>query len=86
MAVVYVCTLLFDRTMLCTSARVFDFCWILFVYVKGKFPDVSDDLVNSYHLLLACCDLMFANAVLADRRDILNADFPGKRNCTSLLC
>jgi retinoblastoma-like protein 1 len=53
------------------------------VCVKGKFPDVSDDLVNSYHLLLACCDLMFANAVLADRRDILNPDFPGKRSFMS---
>lgn len=53
--------------------------------VKGKFPDVTDDLVNSYHLLLACCDLMFANAVLADRRDILNPAFPGKRNFTLAL-
>lgn len=66
-----------QRTMLCTSAKVFDFCWTLFVCIKGKFPVVSDDLVNSYHLLLACCDLMFANAILADRRDILNPDFPG---------
>lgn len=45
--------------------------------VKGKFPSVSDDLVNSYHLLLASCDLMFANAILADRRDILNPHFAG---------
>jgi retinoblastoma-like protein 1 len=70
------------RNVLCTSAKVFDFCWTLFVCVKGKFPGVSDDLVNSYHLLLACCDLMFANAVLANRQDILNPDFPGKRNWT----
>jgi Domain of unknown function (DUF3452). len=56
---------------------VFDFCWTLFVCVKGKFPSVSDDLVNSYHLLLASCDLMFANAILADRRDILNPHFAG---------
>lgn len=87
MSVVYNVYTSFGRTMLCTAAKVFDFCWTLFVCVKGKFPDVSDDLVNSYHLLLACCDLMFANAVLADRRDILNPDFPGKRNCaSSLLC
>ncbi|KDR11553.1 Retinoblastoma-like protein 1, partial [Zootermopsis nevadensis] len=66
-----------QRSMPCTSAKVFDFCWTLFVCVKGKFPGVSDDLVNSYHLLLACCDLMFANAILADRREILNPKFPG---------
>ncbi|XP_069675672.1 retinoblastoma-like protein 1 isoform X2 [Periplaneta americana] len=66
-----------QRSMPCTAAKVFDFCWTLFVCVKGKFPGVSDDLVNSYHLLLACCDLMFANAILADRRDILNPKFPG---------
>jgi retinoblastoma-like protein 1 len=51
------------------------------VCVKGKFPGVSDDLVNSYHLLLACCDLMFANAIIADRREILNPNFPGMRYC-----
>ena len=51
---------------------MFDFCWSLFVRVKADFPAISDDLVNSYHLLLSCVDYVYANAVLADRSDLLN--------------
>ncbi|KAJ1524171.1 hypothetical protein ONE63_010698 [Megalurothrips usitatus] len=61
----------------CTPARVFELTWTLFVSIKVDYPDVRDDLVNSYHMLLACCDLIFANALLADRRDLLNPVFPG---------
>lgn len=38
---------------------------------------MADDLVNSYHLLLACCDLIYLNALLANRRDLLNPNFKG---------
>lgn len=39
---------------------------------------IGDDLVNSYHLLLCCLDLIFANAVLCpNRRDLLNPSFKG---------
>ncbi|XP_063951479.1 retinoblastoma-like protein 1 [Lytechinus pictus] len=65
------------RRLPCTSQDVFSFCWTIFVLVKGNFPAISDDLVNSYHLLLCSLDLMFANAVLANRRDLLNPDFQG---------
>ena len=51
---------------------MFDFCWGLFVRVKTDFPAISDDLVNSYHLLLSCVDFIYANAVLAKRYDLLN--------------
>ncbi|KAG7207865.1 hypothetical protein KM043_009463 [Ampulex compressa] len=61
----------------CTPARVFEFCWTLFICIKGAFPDISDDLVNSYHLLLVCCDLIYSNALLANRKDLLNPNFPG---------
>ncbi|XP_012233373.1 retinoblastoma-like protein 1 isoform X3 [Linepithema humile] len=61
----------------CTPSRVFEFCWTLFIYIKGTFPDISDDLVNSYHLLLVCCDLIYNNAVLANRKDLLNPNFSG---------
>ncbi|XP_034237107.1 retinoblastoma-like protein 1 isoform X1 [Thrips palmi] len=61
----------------CTPSRVFELTWTLFVCIKVDYPDVRDDLVNSYHMLLACCDLIFANALLADRRDLLNPVFPG---------
>ena len=30
---------------------------------SGNFPAISDDLVNSYHLLLSCLDLLYSNAV-----------------------
>lgn len=39
---------------------------------------IGDDLVNSYHLLLCCLDLVFANALLCpNRRDLLNPAFKG---------
>ncbi|XP_046481637.1 retinoblastoma-like protein 1 isoform X1 [Neodiprion pinetum] len=66
-----------QRAMPCTPSRVFEFCWTLFVCIKGAFPDISHDLVNLNHLLLACCDLIYSNALLANRRDLLNPKFAG---------
>uniref|UniRef100_A0A8C9VJR1 Retinoblastoma-like 1 (p107) n=1 Tax=Scleropages formosus TaxID=113540 RepID=A0A8C9VJR1_SCLFO len=60
----------------CHISDVFKFCWTLFVYTKGNFRMIGDDLVNSYHLLLCCLDLVFANALLcANRRDLINPSF-----------
>lgn len=62
----------------CTVTEVFNFCWVLFVHAKGNFPMISDDLVNSYHLLLCALDLVFTNALLCNaRRDLLNPSFTG---------
>ncbi|XP_011500736.1 PREDICTED: retinoblastoma-like protein 1 isoform X2 [Ceratosolen solmsi marchali] len=61
----------------CTLSRLFEFCWSLFICIKSGISTISDDLVNSYHLLLVVCDLMYSNAVLANRKDLLNPDFPG---------
>ncbi|XP_073328313.1 retinoblastoma-like protein 2 isoform X2 [Pagrus major] len=62
----------------CTVTEVFNFCWVLFVHAKGNFPMISDDLVNSYHLLLCALDLVFTNALLCNaRKDLLNPDFRG---------
>lgn len=45
---------------------------------KGNFSMIGDDLVNSYHLLLCCLDLIFANAVLCPyKKDLLNPSFRG---------
>ena len=42
---------------------------------------ISDDLVNSYHLLLCALDLVFTNALLCNaRKDLLNPDFRGTLN------
>lgn len=67
-----------QKAVPCTPSRAFEFCWTLFICVKGSFPDISDDLVNSYHLLLVCCDLIYSNALMANRKDLLNPNFPGK--------
>ncbi|CAJ1055794.1 retinoblastoma-like protein 2 isoform X1 [Xyrichtys novacula] len=62
----------------CTVTEVFNFCWVLFVHAKGNFPMISDDLVNSYHLLLCALDLVLTNALLCNaRKDLLNPEFKG---------
>ncbi|KAM9589947.1 retinoblastoma-like protein 1 isoform 3-T3 [Trichechus inunguis] len=66
------------RRIPCSVKDLFDFCWTLFVYTKGNFHMIGDDLVNSYHLLLCCLDLIFANAIICpNRRDLLNPSFKG---------
>ncbi|XP_006874796.1 PREDICTED: retinoblastoma-like protein 1 [Chrysochloris asiatica] len=67
-----------QRKIPCSVKDLFNFCWTLFVYTKGNFRMIGDDLVNSYHLLLCCLDLIFANAIICpNRRDLLNPSFKG---------
>uniref|UniRef100_A0A7M4F8D2 RB transcriptional corepressor like 1 n=1 Tax=Crocodylus porosus TaxID=8502 RepID=A0A7M4F8D2_CROPO len=67
-----------QRPVPCSIKDLFNFCWTLFVYTKGNFRMIGDDLVNSYHLLLCCLDLIFANVLLCPtRRDLLNPSFKG---------
>ncbi|KAK7890920.1 hypothetical protein WMY93_022883 [Mugilogobius chulae] len=62
----------------CTVPELFHFCWVLFVHAKGNFPMISDDLVNSYHLLLCAVDLVFSCALLCPcRKELLNPGFRG---------
>ncbi|KAF1392142.1 hypothetical protein PFLUV_G00049500 [Perca fluviatilis] len=66
------------RRLPCHISDVFKFCWTLFVYTKGNFSMIGDDLVNSYHLLLCCLDLVFGNALLcSNRKDLINPTFRG---------
>ncbi|XP_077385578.1 retinoblastoma-like protein 1 [Festucalex cinctus] len=66
------------RRLPCHAADVFKFCWTLFVYAKGNFHMIGDDLVNSYHLLLCCLDLVFGNALMcANRKELINPAFIG---------
>ncbi|XP_043944937.1 retinoblastoma-like protein 1 [Protopterus annectens] len=66
------------RCMPCGIKDVFNFCWTLFIYTKGNFHMIGDNLVNSYHLLLCCLDLVFANALTCpNRKDLLNSTFKG---------
>ncbi|KAM6117939.1 retinoblastoma-like protein 2 isoform 2-T2 [Pterocles gutturalis] len=67
-----------QRRQPCTVTEVFQFCWVLFVHAKGNFPMISDDLVNSYHLLLCALDLVYGNALQCpNRKEILNPNFKG---------
>ncbi|XP_042293936.1 retinoblastoma-like protein 2 [Sceloporus undulatus] len=67
-----------QRRQPCTVSEVFQFCWVLFVYAKGNFPMISDDLVNSYHLLLCVLDLVYGNSLQCpNRKELLNPNFKG---------
>ena len=61
----------------CLPGEVFEFTWGLFIRVKALCPDISDDLVNSYHLLLSCVDHIYACAYMDNRVDLLNEKFQG---------
>ncbi|XP_055011295.1 retinoblastoma-like protein 2 [Boleophthalmus pectinirostris] len=62
----------------CTVPELFHFCWVLFVHAKGNFPMISDDLVNSYHLLLCAVDLVLCCALYCPcRKELLNPNFRG---------
>uniref|UniRef100_UPI00358FB10D retinoblastoma-like protein 1 isoform X2 n=1 Tax=Myxine glutinosa TaxID=7769 RepID=UPI00358FB10D len=66
------------RCQPCTAEEVFKFCWTLFLRAKANFPMISDDIVNSYHLLLCCLDLTYGNALLSQHwQCLLNPAFPG---------
>lgn len=52
-------------------------CWSLFVAVKGETPDKATDLVTSINLLLCSLDLIFANVIRDNRRDLINQSFAG---------
>ncbi|XP_067158691.1 retinoblastoma-like protein 2 isoform X3 [Apteryx mantelli] len=67
-----------QRRQPCTVSEVFQFCWVLFVHAKGNFPMISDDLVNSYHLLLCALDLVYGNALQCpNRKELLHPNFKG---------
>ncbi|KPM11087.1 retinoblastoma-like protein 1-like protein [Sarcoptes scabiei] len=58
------------------SLDVFTFCWTLFVYIKSRYSQIGDDLVNSYHLLVVCVDYCFTSVLSFDNyRDIINSEF-----------
>lgn len=48
---------------------------MLFIILKGEHSQYGTELIKAYHLLYACLDLAFKNALLADRRDLLNPKF-----------
>lgn len=68
-----------QRKLQCNVKDLFNFCWTLFVYTKGNFSLIGDDLVNSYHLLLCCLDLVYSHALQCTHKDdLLNPSFTAK--------
>ncbi|XP_056405342.1 retinoblastoma-like protein 1 isoform X5 [Hyla sarda] len=68
-----------QRKLQCNVKDLFNFCWTLFVYTKGNFSLIGDDLVNSYHLLLCCLDLVYSHSSLCPHKnDLLNPSFTAK--------
>ncbi|XP_073411464.1 retinoblastoma-like protein 1 isoform X1 [Dendrobates tinctorius] len=68
-----------QRKLQCNAKELFNFCWTLFVYTKGNFSLIGDDLVNSYHLLLCCLDLVYSHTLQCSHKDdLLNPSFTAK--------
>ena len=42
----------------------------------GQYPQVNDDLVPSYHLLLCCLDMLYGSSLMGKQKDLLNPDCP----------
>ena len=40
----------------------------------GQYPQISDDLVNSHHLLLCCVDTLYNAVLLGDKMDLINME------------
>ncbi|KAL3288204.1 hypothetical protein HHI36_002654 [Cryptolaemus montrouzieri] len=66
-----------QKSVQCNPSKIFEFVWNLYITVRGEDSTYSNDLVQSYHLLLGICDLAFKNAFLAERRDLINPQFAG---------
>ncbi|CAL8078015.1 unnamed protein product [Calicophoron daubneyi] len=58
-----------------TGADLFRFTWLLFIKSRASFPAVTDDLVNSYHLLACCLDWVLGAVMVSRRPDLINLEF-----------
>lgn len=59
----------------CSTKRLHEFCWTLFICAKAEYPEQSVDLVTSHYMLMCCLDMVYSNAIVEGRRDIVNPDF-----------
>ncbi|XP_063311817.1 retinoblastoma-like protein 1 isoform X1 [Pelobates fuscus] len=65
-----------QRKLQCNVKSLFKFSWTLFVYAKGNFSLIGNDLVNCYHLLLCCLDLVYEHTQQCpNKEELLNPDF-----------
>lgn len=56
----------------CSSRKLYEFCWYLFLCAKSECPENAVDLVTTFHTLLCCVDLLFANVLTEKRKDLIN--------------
>ena len=60
--------------------------WLLFIYAKSHFPGISDDLVNSYSLLIVVINFIYLNVLpIKPNKHLLNPEFPGMSHTQSLV-
>lgn len=59
----------------CSPNKLQEFCWTLFVCAKAEYPEQKGDVVTSWNMMLCCLDMVYANAIADNRRDIVNSDF-----------
>ncbi|CAH8865263.1 unnamed protein product [Trichobilharzia szidati] len=60
-----------------TGSDLFRLTWLLFIKSRASFPAVTDDLVNSYHLLACCLDWVLGATMVSRRRDLINMEQNG---------
>lgn len=77
--IVYLCRFfsVFIISVRPTGSDLFRFTWLLFIKSRASFPAVTDDLVNSYHLLACCLDWTLGAVMLSRRRDLINMEQNG---------
>ncbi|ERL92744.1 hypothetical protein D910_10053 [Dendroctonus ponderosae] len=61
-----------NRAIPCTSLKIFEFVWNMFIILKAEEASCSKELINACHLLYCCIDLAFKNVLAAERNDLLN--------------
>ncbi|XP_028897959.1 retinoblastoma family protein isoform X6 [Zeugodacus cucurbitae] len=61
----------------CSSTKLYDLCWCLYLCAKNEDPSYNMDIVTSFHLLLCCIDLIYLNVLGENRVDLVNRNFVG---------
>lgn len=59
--------IIYEQIFTCRN-QLFDYGWLLFINLKHKYPNIRDDLVNLYHLLICCLNNIW-------KRLLLTSDF-----------
>ncbi|RNA25748.1 Retinoblastoma 1, partial [Brachionus plicatilis] len=66
------------------SKHFFTFGWLLFINIKNQFPHISNDLVNSYHLLICCINYLYQRIENLNQQYLLDISICRKNGLKSL--